>query len=116
LAEETKERFAGTIAEKKIHMQWDLPEEILVNGDPERIDQILNNYISNAIDYTESGKTIRISTEENQDTYTVSVYNQGIQIAPENQGRLGRLFLKWIPHERGRWRTWFGLVYCGCIS
>ncbi|MCI1823754.1 MAG: cell wall metabolism sensor histidine kinase WalK [Megasphaera sp.] len=105
LAEETKERFAGTIAEKKIHMQWDLPEEILVNGDPERIDQILNNYISNAIDYTESGKTIRISTEENQDTYTVSVYNQGIQIAPENQGRLWQAFFK---VDSARTRTFGG--------
>jgi len=105
LAEETKERFSGTIAEKKIHMQWDLPDEMLVNGDPERMDQILNNYVSNAIDYTEAEKTIRISAEENQDTYTISVYNQGIQIAPEDQGRLWQAFFK---VDSARTRTFGG--------
>jgi signal transduction histidine kinase len=105
LVEEVKERFAGTIAEKQIHMEWNLPQEMSVNGDPERIDQILNNYLSNAIDYTEADKTIRVSAEELPDAYKISVYNQGIQIAPENQERLWQAFYK---VDTARTRTFGG--------
>lgn len=94
LAEETRERFAKDVSEKKIHMDWHLPAEMPVNGDPERIDQILGNYISNAIDYTEEGKQIRIWVDEQEKSYTIHVYNQGVQIAPENQERLWTAFYK----------------------
>jgi two-component system sensor histidine kinase VanS len=94
LADETKERFAQSVTEKQIQVEWDLPSEMPVNGDPERIDQILGNFLSNAIDYTEAGKKIRIFAKEEAECYTISVYNQGIQIAPENQERLWTAFFK----------------------
>jgi signal transduction histidine kinase len=94
LIDETKDRFAGSIEEKNIDIEWKIPSEMAVNGDPERIGQILGNYLSNAIDYTEKGKKICVSAEDKGDVYQINVYNQGVQIAPANQDRIWTAFYK----------------------
>ncbi len=105
LAEDSRERFANAAKSKGIHMEWQLPEELMVYGDPERIGQILGNYLSNAIDYTEAGKCIRISMADEGNRYRIEVYNQGITIAPENQSRLWSAFFK---VDKSRNRTFGG--------
>lgn len=94
LTDEAKERFANAMHKKHIHMKWDVPDEMTVYGDPEQIDIVLSNFLSNAIDYTPDGGTIAVSCEEHESNYTVHVYNQGIQIPEEYQTRIWEPFYK----------------------
>ena len=94
LADEAKDRFANVIQKKKISMTWDIPDEMTVFGDPEQMDSVLGNFLSNAIDYTPVGGKIVVSSKEGDDAYTVSIYNQGIQIPEECQTRIWEPFYK----------------------
>lgn len=107
LAEETKERFANVIETQHIDMRWELPDEMTVYGDPERYDTILSNFLSNAIDYTDAGNRIVVSAEDLGESYKISVYNQGIQIAPEFQKRIWEPFYK-TDSSRARNQRIFG--------
>lgn len=94
LADETKDRFAQAVEKKHITMIWKLPDEMTTYGDPEQIDSILSNFLSNAIDYTPDGGKIAITVEEGKLRYKVSVYNQGIQIPEESLQRIWEPFYK----------------------
>ncbi|MFM9081942.1 MAG: response regulator, partial [Opitutaceae bacterium] len=72
----------------------DVPRQ--VRGDPVRLAQILLNYVSNAIKFTERGEImVRVSVEK-QDAESAlvrfSVSDTGIGIAPKDLGRLFRPF------------------------
>ena len=101
LAEESKARFAKTIADKGITADWELPAEMNVYGDPERIDTIVTNFLSNAIDYTRSGGHIRVFADDLGTRYRISVYNEGSHIAEEYQQRIWEPFYK-IDSSRAR--------------
>lgn len=75
-------------------MVWKLPAEMTTYGDPEQIDSILSNFLSNAIDYTPEGGRVVITVEEGKLRYKVSVYNQGIQIPEESLKRIWEPFYK----------------------
>ena len=94
LTDEAKERFANAIHKKGIHMEWHVPDEMTVYGDPEQIDIVLSNFLSNAIDYTPDGGRIAVSCKVQETNYVVSVYNQGIQIPEEYQPVFGEPFYK----------------------
>ena len=101
LAEESKARFAKTIADKGIIADWELPAEMNVYGDPERIDTILTNFLSNAIDYTQPGGHIRVFADDLGKRYRICVYNEGSHIAEEYQQRIWEPFYK-IDSSRAR--------------
>lgn len=94
LMEEGKLRFAQAMEKKKIDFSCELPPNMTVYGDPEQIDSILGNFLSNAVDYTPEGGRIAVWAEEDGDRYRVSVYNQGIQIPEECQPRIWEPFYK----------------------
>jgi len=71
----------------------DIPE---VYSDEAKISQILRNFISNALKFTERGE-VRVSVEKGHDeTLVFSVCDTGIGIAPEDQERI---FEEWIQLE-----------------
>ncbi len=63
-------------------------EEIFVNADREKISQVINNFISNAVKYSPTGSTIEISCTRNEDSAIVAVKDEGIGIMPEDQHQL----------------------------
>lgn len=76
--------------EVKIQTTNQLPNKLI--GDPVRIKQILNNFISNAIKFTDSG-TIEISTnfatlKDNSYNVQISVKDSGIGISPDKQEKI----------------------------
>lgn len=107
LTEESKDRFAKAVADKQIRLLWDLPQEMNVYGDPERIDTILTNFLSNAIDYTDAGHQVRVSAREEAADYCIEVYNQGPQIPEDQQKRIWEPFYK-VDASRARTNRIFG--------
>jgi signal transduction histidine kinase len=65
-----------------------------VYGDPYWIEQAISNYITNAINYVDDKKIIKVDVEQVNDKIRVSVYNSGIKIDQENKDRIWESFYK----------------------
>jgi two-component system, OmpR family, sensor histidine kinase VicK len=66
-----------------------LPKEsIYVYIDPDKITQVLDNIISNAIKYSPEGGTITFSLEQKEDEIVVSVKDEGVGIPKENVNKI----------------------------
>ncbi|XWN36441.1 MAG: HAMP domain-containing sensor histidine kinase [Balneola sp.] len=76
----------------------DLRSEVL--GDSDKIEQVIENLISNAVKYTNKG-VIRISLKEHKSATTVSVEDTGIGIGREH---LDRLFDRFYRTDKARSR------------
>ena len=73
MAEESRERFSKVMEDEGIIAEFNLPETMTVYGDPERIDTILTNFLSNAIDYTDADQHIRLWAEDLGERYRISI-------------------------------------------
>lgn len=96
--EDVVELFAERAHQKGIELAsilpWDLP--VTVQGDSVRLRQILSNYVSNAIKFTDRGEVvIRVYSLEQTAEHIVlrlEVQDTGIGIAPEALGRMFESF------------------------
>jgi PAS domain S-box-containing protein len=98
LIEDTIKAHSQRAVTKGIELNYAFSSTIpqYVVGDPNRLQQILNNLISNAIKFTESGevwvKVKKIKTHEGEVEVQFSVEDTGIGIAEENIGKLFESF------------------------
>jgi len=75
------------IANGDVRLIYQEPKEILVEGDKERITQVISNLLRNAIKFTKKG-SIFVLSEEKGNEVVVSVVDSGSGIDPEIQPRL----------------------------
>jgi signal transduction histidine kinase len=66
----------------------------VVRGDEERLRQVLANLLTNAIKYSPKGGTIRVSGRAQPNQIVVSVQDEGIGLAPEDQERVFERFTR----------------------
>jgi two-component system OmpR family sensor kinase/two-component system sensor histidine kinase BaeS len=76
-------------------------EELWINTDPDRVSQILQNLISNALRYGQKGGRILISTRKESAKLVISVQDDGSGIPTT---ALPHLFERFYRHERARTR------------
>lgn len=75
--------------EQKITFVRRLPKQpIYVYIDPDKITQVLDNIISNAIKYSPEGGTITFSLEQHEEEIVVSVKDEGVGIPKENVNKV----------------------------
>ncbi len=92
LINEVIESFTHQLAEKQLHISRELPEiEIPIIGDRERLGQVLNNLISNAVKFTNNGGRISVIVHDYGKEIEIAVTDTGIGI-PEKE--LPKLFQK----------------------
>jgi PAS domain S-box-containing protein len=94
LAKQVVERFAGQAGEQfsfELRFPDDFPP---VHADYERTREVLENLVSNAVKYSPDGGVIRIIGRAADDHAIISVNDQGIGIAPEEQAKLFRRFYR----------------------
>ena len=60
----------------------------MISGDRDKLGQVVNNLISNAIKYSAKGSRITIACKASQQIAKVSVSDQGIGISAENIDKL----------------------------
>ena len=65
-----------------------LAEEIMVNADRNKLNQVLQNLIGNAIKYSDLGSTVNIQYTVDNGHIIISIIDQGIGIKPEHQQKL----------------------------
>ncbi len=80
---------------------------ILVNADPEKISEVLNNLVDNAIKYTDEGN-VDIEIETDSSFVTVKVHDTGIGISPQDQKHLFEKFYR-VDNELTREKPGTGL-------
>lgn len=87
--------FKGLADEKGIILDYSFPEK-LVNLfiDPERINQVITNLITNAIKFTEDGGRINVEVSIMQDKVRVGVIDTGIGIAKADVSKLFNKFIQ----------------------
>jgi PAS domain S-box-containing protein len=98
LIEETIKAHSPHAISKGIDLNYAFSVTIpqFVVGDPDRLKQILNNLIGNAIKFTEIGevwiKVMKIKTNDNEIEVKFAVEDSGIGIAEDNIGKLFESF------------------------
>jgi signal transduction histidine kinase/DNA-binding response OmpR family regulator/HPt (histidine-containing phosphotransfer) domain-containing protein len=94
LLDDVAQVFASRAHAKGIELAVNIPEEtqIYVNGDPNRLRQVIINLVSNGIKFTEKGEVvISASTtvrDKNRVMLNISVIDTGVGISQEDQQRL----------------------------
>jgi CheY-like chemotaxis protein len=66
-----------------VNLHVDVDEEAVVNGDPERLQQVLWNLLSNAVKFTPHGGRIDVPLRGDASAISVVVADTGAGIAPE---------------------------------
>ncbi len=110
------ERTHGELAQSKgLGLRLDLAPDLpaTVRGDAVRVRQILGNYLSNAIKFTDRGEVVVWASRAGEGRMRLGVSDTGPGIAPEQQARLFRPFSQGdVSTTRRYGGTGLGLSIC----
>ncbi|MBQ3021266.1 MAG: HAMP domain-containing histidine kinase [Bacilli bacterium] len=82
-----------------------LPKKAIVKGDYNKINQVIYNLVSNAVNYTGKSKTISIEVIEKKKTYLVNIIDYGKGIKKED---LSLIWNKYYKNEKNHKRNKIG--------
>jgi signal transduction histidine kinase len=105
MAAVARERVTGHAAafrEARIELRAELSDGAVVDGDPARLAQVLDNLIINALRYTDPGGEVTVAVGGDGDGVIVSVRDTGIGIAA---GDLPHVFERFWRADRSRSRA-----------
>lgn len=109
------EAISSLAAKKNIMIRTDFPETCpSVEGDPDRLVQVVTNLLSNAVKFTDEGGHIDVGGKSTADGLRVFVRDDGIGIPPEHLGKVFEKFLQ-VDTAAARQRgggTGLGLAIC----
>lgn len=83
-------------------------EHIMLNGDRDKIGQVLTNLLSNAIKYSPDGGTIMMGCQKENGSVRIYVSDQGVGISPVHQKRLFERFYR-VNNEQTKSISGFGI-------
>lgn len=95
LIEEALEKFEPFLHEKKLVLEKMLDPDVIIMGDQDRIEQVVQNIMDNAIRYSPENAAIRVSLEKSKgNTCTISIKDNGIGIPKKDLHRIGERFFR----------------------
>lgn len=108
-----RERFHA----KGLTIEAELPENMMLFGDPERLNQLFNNLLENSLRYTDSGGKLVIGIEHLPDIVRISWQDSAPGV---NNEQLARIFERFYRGEGSRNRasggSGLGLAICQNIA
>ena len=104
---DVRDSFKIATDEKDLKLIMKVPEELTVESDKRRMKQIIMNFVSNAVKFTDEG-TIQMHVVERDGVVEVSVKDTGIGIRKEDLNMLFKQFSR-IPEEGRQIETGTGL-------
>jgi signal transduction histidine kinase len=120
VVERSLDMFRGAAEERSIELEGNVGEELIVNGDADRLRQVVNNLIDNGLKFTPPGGRVSVSlardAEQNQVVLRTSDTGHGI--APED---IEHVFERFYRGDKSRHRENFtsgnglGLSICQSI-
>ncbi len=110
LTEEVFEQFENKADKKKITLMFrkGAPDEVLVHGDWQRINQVMTNLVSNAVKYSNDKSTITVGFRVTDEYVETSVEDTGEGIPKEDVGRIFERFYR-VDKSRSREKGGTGL-------
>ena len=100
------EMVSPLVRERHHHVTVDVPDDLVVNADPQRLAQVFTNLLANAAKYTEPGGHLAVGAWRDAGQVVVEWTDDGIGIAPE---LLPTIFDLFVQGERGLDRRQGGL-------
>jgi signal transduction histidine kinase len=91
LARETMDSFAVVVDKKGLELSLTTPPTLIIKSDKRRIEQVLVNFVSNAVKFTNIGE-IEIKIVKKDKMVEMSVRDNGIGIKKENMNKLFKTF------------------------
>lgn len=93
--------------QKGIRLELENSEEAWVWGDEFKVEEVITNYMSNAINHADGEKLIRVFYTRSEDKLRVSVFNTGQPIPEED---IEKIWVKFYKVDKARTREYGG---CG---
>ena len=88
----------ATTAQRKLN--WNIPDDLpSIFADRSLIDEVINNFVDNAIKYTKSDGKITVAAQVEENFLTISVHDNGIGITP---AAMQNLFSKFYRSGRSK--------------
>ena len=94
LLAEVKENLLPLAANKNINLKVNVCEQIAWTADRDMLYRAVYNLVDNAIKYSPSNKEVQINCTVGEENLTISVWDQGIGIAPEHQEKIFNRFYR----------------------
>ncbi len=95
VVENARELYRSQAADRKLEFNVTVPDRhVVINGDPQSMDQLVDNLVSNAIRYTSEGGKVTVELSSNKNTATLIVSDTGIGIPAEDIDRIGEEFYR----------------------
>lgn len=88
------ESNAISLRQKGAQLQMSMPEAVPVLGDEFKIEEVMTNYLSNALNHLDYEKRIEVLVEEKDACVRVSVFNTGDPIPEEDLAKVWEKFYK----------------------
>jgi len=108
LAQEVKDSFAVIAEEKGLKLLFQTPPTLLIQSDKRRTRQVMVNFISNALKFTDRGE-IEVKIRKKDESAEISVRDTGVGIKKEDMGKLFQAFNRIIINGRLAAGTGLGL-------
>jgi two-component system OmpR family sensor kinase len=90
------------------------PGPVLIEGDPIRLRQVVDNLLQNAVRHTPPGTPVRLELEQEADQAVLTVADQGPGLAPEDQVWVFERFYR-APASRGTSGAGLGLAIVAAL-
>ena len=91
--------------QKGIRLEMENSEEAWVWGDEFKVEEVITNYMSNAINHADGEKLIRVFYTRSEDKLRVSVFNTGQPIPEED---IEKIWVKFYKVDKARTREYGG--------
>lgn len=107
------ESMAGIAATNNVELVYECEGPVVIETDPDKLDQVVRNLVSNALKFTDAGGRVTVSVVPDDDSVAISVADTGIGIPEEEQERVFEAFQQVDRPDRARPAgTGLGLVIC----
>ena len=94
LCESVVTSFATAAGERGLTLSSEVPPLTVVHGDPGALEQVMTNYVENAVKYTPDGGAIVITAGESDGYFRAEVCDTGTGIAPDFRERVFERFFR----------------------
>jgi two-component system OmpR family sensor kinase len=107
LLEDAFARFKAAARNRSLDVQWDVPPDLTLQTDRDKLLHVLNNLLDNAVCHADAGGHIRISAQRNNGNATIRISNTGSRLSGDEAANVFERFWRGDPA-----RSEIG-VHCG---